>query len=113
MSLTKQIQKIVSFLSVELASSPGTCKSQEQRFVEIKTVHWIGGEFPDCGKWWHKICLGIKFKAEEEKNRYSLICPNYECDIAEIYPIQQKLKPGQIYFRKQQHLCTYDLAGEC
>lgn len=70
----------------------GICKFQEQGFVEPKTVHWIGCEFPDCGKWWHEICLGIKFKAEEERNRYSFICPDHECDIAEIYPDQQKLK---------------------
>ena len=68
----------------------GICKFQEQGFVEPKTVHWIGCEFPDCLKWWHEICLGIKFKAEEERNRYSFVCPNHDCDMADIYPDQQK-----------------------
>jgi len=70
----------------------GICKFQEKGFVEPRTVHWIGCEFPDCGKWWHEIFLGIKFKTDDERNHYSFVCHDHECDIAELYPQREKLK---------------------
>lgn len=39
------------------------------QFVEPVMTHWIGYEFPNCGKWWHwhELCMGIKFQNYEEE----------------------------------------------
>ena len=62
----------------------GTCKFLQQGFVEPAVSHWIGCELPGCGKWWHELCMGIKLKNNDDRNRYSFICPNHECDPNEI-----------------------------
>ena len=51
----------------------GTCKFIQRGFVEPAMTHWIGCEFPNCGKWWHELCLGIKFQNDEKRNRYAFI----------------------------------------
>lgn len=63
----------------------GSCRFQQEGFVEPLMTHWIGCEFPQCGKWLHELCLGVKFKNDEERNRYAFICPNHDCDPVEIF----------------------------
>ena len=63
----------------------GTCKFLQWGFVEPAMTHWIGCEFPNCGKWWHELCLGIKFQNDEERTRYSFICPKHDCNPEELF----------------------------
>lgn len=52
-------------------------------------THWIGCEFPNCGKWLHELCLGIKFQNDEERDRYTFICPRHDCDPVEIFSTEK------------------------
>ena len=67
----------------------GTCKFLQRGFVEPAMTHWIGCEFPNCGKWWHELCLGIKFQNDEERNRYSFICPNHDCNPDDLFSAEK------------------------
>jgi len=67
----------------------GTCKFLQRGFVEPAMTHWIGCEFPNCGKWWHELCLGIKFQNDEERNRYAFICPKHDCDPVELFSAEK------------------------
>ena len=63
----------------------GTCKYLQREFVEPAMTHWIGCKFPNCGKWWYELCLGIKFQNDEERDQYAFICPKHNCNPVEIY----------------------------
>jgi len=35
-----------------------TCKYANATFKPPSATHWIGCDFPECGRWYHESCLG-------------------------------------------------------
>ena len=58
---------LFSYLRICEFYKVGTCKFLQQGFVEPAMTHWIGCDFPNCGKWWHELCLGINSKTTRKE----------------------------------------------
>ena len=56
----------------------GTCKYADATFKPPSTTHWIGCEFPECGRWFHESCLGLKFASDSERQRYAFVCKSHD-----------------------------------
>ena len=59
-----------------LYSSNG-CKYREPSFKRPRKTLWMECSFPSCHSWYHEVCLSLKFKTEEEREAYTLICPKH------------------------------------
>lgn len=47
-------------------------------FKPPSTTHWIGCDFPECGRWFHESCLGLKFSSDMERQRYASVCKSHD-----------------------------------
>lgn len=47
-------------------------------FKPPSTTHWIGCDFPECGRWFHESCLGLKFLSDMERQRYAFVCKPHD-----------------------------------
>ena len=56
----------------------GSCKYANATFKPPSTTHWIGCDFPECGRWFHESCLGLKFSSNLERQRYALVCKSHD-----------------------------------
>ena len=52
----------------------GSCKHANATFKAPSTTHWIGCDFPECGRSFHESCFGLKFSSNLERQRYALVC---------------------------------------
>lgn len=59
-----------------LSSSNG-CKYREPSFKRPRKTLWMECSFPSCHNWYHEVCLSLKFKTEEGREAYTLICPKH------------------------------------
>lgn len=57
------------------------------KFVEPAMTHWIGCEFPNCGKWWHwhKLYMGIRIPKLRGKKSIYFHLPKQDCDPVELF----------------------------
>lgn len=55
----------------------GTCKYADATIKPPSTTHWIGCNFPECGRWFHELCLGLKFSSDLERQRYVFMCKSH------------------------------------
>ena len=56
----------------------GTCKYIDATFKPPSTTYWIGCDFPECGRWFHESCLGLKFSSDMERQRYAFVCKSHD-----------------------------------
>lgn len=56
----------------------GTCKYADATFKPPTTTHWIGCDFPECGRWFHESCHGLKFSSDLERQRYSFVYKGHD-----------------------------------
>ena len=56
----------------------GTCKYADAIFKPPSTTHWIGCDFPECGRWFHELCLGLKFSSDLESQRYVFVRKSHD-----------------------------------
>ena len=56
----------------------GTCKYVDATFKPPSTTHWIGCDFPECGRWFHESCIGLKFSSDMERQRYAFVCKSHD-----------------------------------
>ena len=50
------------------------CCYMDEDFTEPVCNKWVVCEFPDCGKWWHEICLKLTFTSNKERGKYTFVC---------------------------------------
>ena len=56
----------------------GSCKYADPTFKPPSTTHWIGCDFPECGRWFHESCLGLKCSSDLERERYAFVCKSHD-----------------------------------
>lgn len=54
------------------------CNFVDATFEPPLTTHWIGCDFPECGRWFHESCLGLKFSSDIERQRYAFVCKSHD-----------------------------------
>ena len=55
-----------------------TCKYVDATFKPPSTTHSIGCDFPECGRWFHESCRGLKFSSDMERQRYAFVCKSHD-----------------------------------
>lgn len=55
----------------------GKCRYRDGTFKAPKKTEWLGCEFPGCKKWFHQVCLGLKFTTQQEKESYTYYCKDH------------------------------------
>ena len=68
----------------------GTCKYADAIFKPPSTTHWIGCDFPECGRWFHELCLGLKFSSDLESQRYVFVRKSHD-DINDLAMISDRV----------------------
>ena len=56
----------------------GTFKYADATFKPPSNTHWIGCDFSKCGRWFHELCLGLKFSSDLERQRYVFVCKSHD-----------------------------------
>ena len=56
----------------------GTFKYADATFKPPSNTHWIGCDFSKCGRWFHELCLGLKFSSDLERQRYGFVCKSHD-----------------------------------
>ena len=57
--------------------SSNRCRYREPSFKRPRKTLWMECSFPSCHNWYHEVCLSLKFKTEEGREAYTLICPKH------------------------------------
>lgn len=55
----------------------GSCRYRESTFRAPKETNWLGCEFPGCNKWFHEVCLGLKFPNDKAREAYTYFCKDH------------------------------------
>ena len=54
--------------------SSNRCRYREPSFKRPCKTLWMECSFPSCHNWYQEVCLSLKFKTEEGREAYTLIC---------------------------------------
>lgn len=53
------------------------CRYRDSTFKAPKKTEWLGSEFPGWKKWFHQVCLGLKFTTQQEKESCTYYCKDH------------------------------------